>query len=112
MSVLTHLGYQHLEVRASNSTQYTNDNTFGPFVDIPGRDSFDFTLLFEETILSIIPSALLLLLIPLRIIRLWKSPRKVTGSYLQTAKIVNIPSCINLYFKRLLLTNKGSSGRV
>ncbi|KAH6707481.1 ABC transporter-like protein [Leptodontidium sp. MPI-SDFR-AT-0119] len=78
-------GFTPLELRAVNSTAF--DNTFGPFLNVTGKETFDFTLLFEETILSIGPSALLLLLIPPRILRLWKTPRKVTGSYLQTTKI-------------------------
>lgn len=83
-------GLSPLQPRAVNST--TLDNNFGPFLQIPGQETFDFTLLFEETILSIGPSALLLLFIPPRILRLWKSPRKVTGSYLQTTKIVSGPA--------------------
>ena len=89
----TYLGFAHLESKAVNSTAYVGDNSFGPFLDLPGRETFDFTLLFEETILSIAPSALLLLLIPPRILRLWKTPRKVTGSYLQTTKIVSFLTC-------------------
>jgi ATP-binding cassette, subfamily C (CFTR/MRP), member 1 len=85
----TYLGFAHLESKAVNLTAYADDNSFGPFLELPGRATFDFTLLFEETILSIAPSALLLLLIPPRILRLWKTPRKVTGSYLQTTKIVS-----------------------
>lgn len=79
----THLG------RAINSSSYSGDDSFGPFYQIPGKETFDFTLLFEETILSIGPSALLLLLIPPRILHLWKAPRKVGGSYLLTTKIVS-----------------------
>jgi ATP-binding cassette subfamily C (CFTR/MRP) protein 1 len=85
----TYLGFAHLESKAVNSTAYADDNSFGPFLELPSRATFDFTILFEETILSIAPSALLLLLIPPRILRLWKTPRKVTGSYLQTTKIVS-----------------------
>ncbi|CZR69215.1 related to multidrug resistance-associated protein [Phialocephala subalpina] len=84
----THPGFSYLEAKSLNSTTYAGDNSFGPFLDLPSKTTFDFTLLFEESILSILPSALFLLLIPLRILRLWKTPRKVTGSYLQTTKIV------------------------
>lgn len=83
-----YLDFVHLDSRAVNSTTYASDNNFGPFLELPGRSTFDFTLLFEETILSIAPSAVFLLLIPPRIVRLWKNLRKVTGSYLQTTKIV------------------------
>ncbi|KAE9376415.1 ABC transporter-like protein [Stipitochalara longipes BDJ] len=83
----THLAFTHLGSRAINSSVIINDNNFGPFIEFPGRVTFDFTLLFEETILSILPSALFLLVIPPRILRLWRTARKVTGSYLQTVKI-------------------------
>jgi hypothetical protein len=75
----------------NNSGAYVDDNSFGPFYKLPNKSTFDFTLLFEETILSIAPSALLLLLIPPRILHLWKTPRKVNSSYLLTAKIVGFP---------------------
>lgn len=86
----TYIATQNLTPRAVNSTPYSPDNSFGPFLVLPGKTTFDFTLLFEETILSIGPSALLLILIPPRIFRLWNSPRKVTGSYLQTTKVVSL----------------------
>ncbi|KUJ09415.1 ABC transporter-like protein [Mollisia scopiformis] len=79
--------FSHLNSRSLNSS-FIRDNEFGPFLKIAGKTTFDFTLLFEESILSILPSALFLLLIPPRIFRLWKTPRKVTGSYLQTTKII------------------------
>lgn len=83
-----HFDFADLGSRAINSSASIDDNSFGPFIELPGKSTFDFTLLFEETILSILPSALLLLLVPPRILRLWSTPRKVTGSYLQAMKIV------------------------
>ncbi|RDW57444.1 hypothetical protein BP6252_13782 [Coleophoma cylindrospora] len=83
----TYEGFAHLRSRAVNSTALVGDNSFGPFFQLPGKETFDFTLLFEETILSIGPSALLLLAIPPRLVHLWKTPRKVIGSYLLTTKI-------------------------
>jgi ATP-binding cassette subfamily C (CFTR/MRP) protein 1 len=87
----TLFGFVDLASNTINSSVTVDDNSFGPFIEFPGKVTFDFTLLFEETILSILPSALFLLLVPPRILRLWKTPRKVTGSYLQTIKIVGIP---------------------
>ncbi|KFY05556.1 hypothetical protein V492_08453 [Pseudogymnoascus sp. VKM F-4246] len=84
----TYPSFAHLDSRAVNSTAFVGDNSFGPFFELPGSATFDFTLLFEETILSIVPSAALLLLIPPRIIQLWKAPHKVISSYLLTTKIV------------------------
>lgn len=48
---------------------------FGPSADC--YDNFDFTLLFEESILTIVPTILTLLLLPWFILRLRKSERKV-----------------------------------
>jgi ATP-binding cassette subfamily C (CFTR/MRP) protein 1 len=81
-------GLAHLESRAVLSTAYAVDNSFGPFFQLPGKANFDFTLLFEETILSIGPSALLVLFALPRVLHLWKTPRKVLNSYLLTVKIV------------------------
>ena len=52
------------------------DNAFGPLVDQLCR-TFDFTLLFEQSILSIIPNALFLLLTPICLYRLRHAPKSV-----------------------------------
>lgn len=49
------------------------DNVFGPAVASPCRRGFDFTLLFEQSILSIAPSSIFLLLVPLRLFWLYRS---------------------------------------
>lgn len=91
----TFTGFTYLDANAKslNSTSSTTDDSFGPFLKIPDTTTFDFTLLFEESVLSVLPSGLFLLLLPPRIWQLWRSPRKVTGSYLLTAKIV----CLHIY---------------
>ncbi|KAH8808808.1 putative multidrug resistance-associated protein [Xylogone sp. PMI_703] len=58
--------------------------SFGPTV--PGR--FDFTPLFEDTFLSILPSAILLILLPARVFALRKQPRKVSRSTIHGNKIL------------------------
>lgn len=63
------------------------DDVFGPVVAECAR-AFDFTLLFEESILSILPSAILILLAPVRLLALRKRPRIVGGSTLQLVKLV------------------------
>jgi ATP-binding cassette subfamily C (CFTR/MRP) protein 1 len=97
------LGLPQLGLRATNSTALVSDDSFGPFLKLPSKETFDFTLLFEETILSIGPSALLLLLIPPRILQLWKASRKVTGSYLQTAKTVRFVHFMTSYADKVFL---------
>ncbi|RAK73686.1 putative ATP-binding cassette transporter [Aspergillus fijiensis CBS 313.89] len=43
------------------------DNVFGPVVPLGCRNGFDFTLLFEQSILGILPAAVFLLASPLRV---------------------------------------------
>ena len=49
---------------------------------------FDFVLLFEETILSILPLILILSIAPFRIIYLWRKQTKVRISKLLYIKLV------------------------
>ncbi|KAF5879184.1 putative abc multidrug protein [Botrytis fragariae] len=79
---------ESLQLRRRNETGRVDDGNFGPFYKVPGKATFDFTLLFEETILSIVPSVLLLFLVPPRIQHLWKSPRKVIRSHILTTKVI------------------------
>lgn len=63
------------------------DKSFGPFAGAC-RGGFDFTLLFEETILTIPLSATFLLLLPFRLWLLYKNEKKVVRSPLQAYKLV------------------------
>ncbi|KAM3068089.1 hypothetical protein ACMFMF_009454 [Clarireedia jacksonii] len=77
------------------------DNSFGPQVknrDAHCRGGFDFTLFFEETIFSIGPSSLLLLVIPCRIACLYGKRVKVLPNSLFVWKLVTISiyACIQL----------------
>ncbi|KAF2837197.1 P-loop containing nucleoside triphosphate hydrolase protein [Patellaria atrata CBS 101060] len=65
-----------------------SDSSFGPWAG-NCRDGFDFTLLFEESVLGLLPQSLLLLLGPLRLITLRKRRRRVAkGSHLGFIKLV------------------------
>ena len=64
------------------------DNLFGPTVRNCQSD-FDFTLLFEQSILFIVPSALLLLSLPFRIWQLWSQKLKVHYRGITLIKQVN-----------------------
>ncbi|KAF5559536.1 multidrug resistance-associated 1 [Fusarium napiforme] len=66
------------------------DASFGPFVGPECRDGFDFTLVFEQSILVLSPAALLLILAPIRLFRLRNVPVKVTGHRLRTVKLALI----------------------
>lgn len=64
------------------------DNTFGPHAG-SCRGGFDFTLLFEESILSILPLALLLLVVPVRTTYLFRRTIKVNPSSWLASKLVS-----------------------
>ncbi|KAL3422989.1 hypothetical protein PVAG01_04736 [Phlyctema vagabunda] len=66
-----------------------DDNSFGPQVEGCIR-SFDFTLTFENLILSVLPSAVFILIAPVRIFTLYKRQRKVAGRRFQTSKLLTI----------------------
>ncbi|UNI16453.1 hypothetical protein JDV02_002885 [Purpureocillium takamizusanense] len=62
------------------------DSSFGPWAGAACRGGFDFTLLFEETILSILSSAIVILVAPIPIVRLARKPPKVRTSALDWLK--------------------------
>lgn len=80
------------------------DSTLGPWAD-SCRGGLDFTLLFEETILTILPLAAIICLIPLRIFYLSKKSVKVTKGVLLPAKVVSVVHLSSQYtlFNLLLL---------
>lgn len=65
-----------------------DDDDFGPIV-WTCRDGFDFTLLFEETILSMAPSIMVIFLTGLRITYLRKRPRLFSAIKFQLLKSVS-----------------------
>ncbi|THV45348.1 hypothetical protein BGAL_0499g00020 [Botrytis galanthina] len=70
---------------SSNTSSFNiSINDFGPAKSV----GFDFTPLFEDVILSIVPSVILLLLLPIRIWMLRGQPRKVNSSFLHSNKLL------------------------
>ena len=67
------------------------DDSFGPYAEYC-RGGFDFTLLFQESILSILPLVLLLGIAPLRIVYLIRRSIKVGKSVLLPTKLVSLSS--------------------
>ncbi len=63
------------------------DDSFGPYAGTC-RGGFDFTLLFEEAVLSIPLLAVFILILPFRILQLYKNDKKVVRSPLQIYKLV------------------------
>jgi len=64
------------------------DDTFGPYAGAECRGGFDFTLLFSEIFLSIIPLSLLIAIAPFRIYQLWWKETKVSRSTLLYTKLI------------------------
>lgn len=69
---------------ASNSSETYSVTSFGPTTP----EEFDFTPLFEDIFLSIVPSAILLLSVPFRVFSLRRKERKVSRSALHDQKLV------------------------
>lgn len=63
------------------------DDSFGPYAS-HCRGGFDFTLLFEETILSILPAVLVCIIVPLRTWYLVRKDTKVRQGLLLPCKLV------------------------
>ena len=69
-----------------------SDNVFGPQVSADCRGGFDFTLLFEEVILTIVPLVLVFVMIPFRLVYLFKQAQNVKIDSLYHLKLVGIES--------------------
>lgn len=67
------------------------DNTYGPYAG-ECRGGFDFTLLFQESTLSILPVGLLLIVAPFRISYLFRRTIKVDPSSWLASKLVGSPT--------------------
>ena len=77
---------------AWNDPECLNDGSFGPIVR-GCRAEFDFTTVFEQTILSILPSVCFELLALARLRILWHRPVIIGGGKLRAWKLV---SCLKL----------------
>jgi ATP-binding cassette subfamily C (CFTR/MRP) protein 1 len=65
------------------------DNSFGPVVDSACRDGFDFTLLFEQAILGLVPAVAFLLVCPFRLRILVKRDVRTQPHKMRLAKSVS-----------------------
>jgi ATP-binding cassette, subfamily C (CFTR/MRP), member 1 len=71
-----------------------NDNSFGPRINILCRP-FDFTLLFEDAFFTVLPTTLLMLVLPPRLRFLQKVPIKLESYKLAIYKLVTIQTIEN-----------------
>lgn len=74
----------------SNDTCLIIDHAFGPYAK-ECRGGFDFTLLFEETILTVLPAALFIIAATLRLFYLVRQPHKVYPGFTLYLKLVCVP---------------------
>ena len=74
------------------------DSQFGPIVATDCRGGFDFTVVFESSILNILPAACFLLLGIFRLSQLSRQSPKVRSSALSVATLVS-PSSYRFLFK-------------
>ncbi|KAI0124180.1 P-loop containing nucleoside triphosphate hydrolase protein [Xylariales sp. AK1849] len=82
------------------------DDSFGPSVKSPDcRGGFDFTILFEESVLAILPAACFLLLTPFRALRLLRRRIRVRRNGLYICKLTAIGAYIGLQLALLILTS-------
>jgi hypothetical protein len=70
----------------------SSDSQFGPAYAGPLR-TFDFTLLFEDTILTVVPATIFLLAASARAVWLGGRPNKVATSFSRLTKLVC--SCVH-----------------
>ncbi|KAK4444912.1 ABC multidrug transporter [Podospora aff. communis PSN243] len=86
------------------------DRSFGPGVVDPAcRGGFDFTVLFEETILSILPSACFLIIAPIQTAHVLKGAVRVRPTLFRTAKLAAICAYAGLQLALLVLWSSPSS---
>ncbi|KAK0613977.1 ABC transporter [Immersiella caudata] len=91
------------EVSPSGVSCAQVDNTFGPHAGVC-RGGFDFTLLFEETLLTILPIGLLVLALPLRgRFLLSKAKKTAKGNHLATLKLLSWATLAALQLAALIL---------
>lgn len=84
------------------------DGSFGPIVDSCVR-TFDFTLFFEETVLSILPSSVFLILAFVRLGVLTGQKRRVRGSIFSTLKLTTFGVLLVLSAALLALWSLGGA---
>ncbi|RAQ42669.1 ABC transporter [Aspergillus flavus] len=93
---------------SSSNTDRCGDDSFGPFVTTLCHGGFDFTVLFEASILTIVPAACFLLLVPFRLVQLSRQSPKVLSS---ARRVVTIALAVFLVVVQIALVALSTSGR-
>lgn len=87
------------------------EKVFGPRVAASCVNGFDFTLLFEESILTIAPISIVCLILPIRVWRLQGIPVQARKSWLYTVKLVALSVYMVLHLVLLALWGSGQAPR-
>jgi ATP-binding cassette, subfamily C (CFTR/MRP), member 1 len=66
------------------------DDSFGPALDDPNCREFDFTLLFEQSILSLLPALIFAVAAPARFAFLARKKSKTAAGPARLAKLVDL----------------------
>ncbi|MCJ1311900.1 hypothetical protein MMC25_005573 [Agyrium rufum] len=85
-----------------------DDRHFGPAVGAQCRNGFDFTLLFEQTILSILPSVILLVLTVPRFSALLRASVKTWPDSMGSAKMVTAMAYAGIQLALIVLWSKAT----
>ncbi|KAJ5198318.1 Cyclic peptide transporter [Penicillium cinerascens] len=101
----------HLHVVRSRRCLESDEAAFGPLVHSSCLGGFDFTLLFEESVLTILPAIIACLLLGVRICSLQGRSRKVKRSWLYVAKLTTILLYAVLHFIILAAMAIGSASK-
>ncbi|KAK6823240.1 hypothetical protein RU639_006093 [Aspergillus parasiticus] len=92
---------------SSSNTDRCGDDSFGPFITTLCRGGFDFTVLFEASILTIVPAGCFLLLAPFRLFQLSKQSPQVLSSAIRVVTIVLAVSLVVVQIALVALSTRG-----
>ncbi|TID01979.1 Multidrug resistance-associated protein 1 [Colletotrichum higginsianum] len=84
-----------------------NDNTLGPVVH-GCRDDFDFTVKFQQVVLSIVPSSIFIAAAFLRLAHLFRQQKVVDAVVLQWLKLSLVVAYTGLRLGQLILSGRGT----
>ena len=80
----------------------TSDNTFGPAIDPSCRGGFDFTLLFEQCIFTILPCSLFLIAVPVRVFTLRHAE---TVARLDGKLVAKLVKCVHFILLQVVVSS-------
>lgn len=100
-----------LHVIRSQKCLESDEATFGPLVHSSCLEGYDFTLLFEESVLTIIPALIACLLLGIRMYNLQGRSSKLKRSWLYVAKLTTILLYAVLHFIILAAMVVGSASK-